>query len=367
MQIAIEVKGVTVVCEVWASKYDGYDTLTRQRFTAGAQIAYCAANRLTPEQKQAFFPNGRVYAVTIMYPVTYKGAVVKEVTGKSDLYAKSVAVAPVVSQKRSARPYTPSSYQAAILESLLKTESHILIDAKAGSGKTETLIWLIDNLYDLGLLDIYSVVFLAFNTHIRDELNVKLTGTGVPAYTSHAFGYMLLKKRFGQGVQIKKGSWLTRGRFQHLICRMNGLSTTNEGLKEARKMGEYKSAGAVCELVEKSKNWAVFPEWVGDRWAFSLAQRGQMKWFVEKYEIEHPKEVEVDTLVDWACDVLAQSIPVPGSGLTEIEFDDMLYLPLMLELPVPYYDVVLTDETQDFNRAQALMLERLCKAVKGVA
>ena len=380
MMVDLEYKGVTLTCQVRDSLYDGYDTLSHKRFPAGTTVAYRAAKDLTPDQKAVLFPSGKVYAVTIMYPVTCKAVKVTERSSgapgasggisKADPYTKSIMVSskvePIVGQKRAARPYTPSLHQQAILSALLDTESHILIDAKAGSGKTETLIWLIDNLYDLGLLDVYSVVFLAFNAHIRDELNEKLRGTGVPAYTSHAFGYMLLKKRFGQGVVLKKGKWLTRTRFLQLVCRMNGLTTSKEGLKAGRQEEEYKAVGAVVDLVDKAKNWAIFPEWVNNEWMFTPESREKIGWMVKKYEIEVPKSVDEGTLVDWACLVLGMSIPRPGEGLTEIEFDDMIFLPIVPELGVqfPKHDFILTDETQDWNRAQTIMLERLIEAGK---
>ena len=132
-------------------------------------------------------------------------------------------------------------------------------------------------------------------------------------------------------------------------------------------MGEFKAASGVLDLAEKMKNWAMFPELVGDRWVFTSEQKQFCEWLLKKYEIEFPREYKPQHIVDWACEVVAKAIPLPGNHLSEIEFDDMHYLPLMLDLPVPYFDLILTDESQDFNKAQTLMLERLAKAVQVAA
>ena len=42
-----------------------------------------------------------------------------------------------------------------------------------------------------------------------------------------------------------------------------------------------------------------------------------------------------------------------------VDYDDMLYLPLALDLPFPKFHLVLTDESQDFNAAQELILQKL--------
>jgi superfamily I DNA/RNA helicase len=64
-------------------------------------------------------------------------------------------------------------------------------------------------------------------------------------------------------------------------------------------------------------------------------------------------------LIHYACRVVIENLPAQNHKMTEIDFDDMLYLPLVLSLPIPKYDLVLTDESQDFNLCQILILEKL--------
>jgi hypothetical protein len=126
------------------------------------------------------------------------------------------------------------------------------------------------------------------------------------------------------------------------------------------------------------KNNACFPHFdEKDGYYFDDEQVEFIYALIDEYEIEDPifddvdddkmpvlfdhndEEAVRDAVVDFAIRCVLRSIPVAGTQPTEIEFDDMLYLTLLFELPLPKYDLVLTDESQDFNACQILLLERL--------
>jgi superfamily I DNA/RNA helicase len=343
----VPVKGLKLM----QSKYGGFDPHTGRKFPAGTLMAYLHQDRLTEAQKKAIFPNGRVTALTVQWPLQSGDAP----AAKDGTPPKAGIVKPFVD-------FTPSEHQTSILDTLLNSEDHILIEALAGSGKTSTLVWLIKELAKRGMVRGRKIIYLAFNTKIKVELNEKLEGTGVSAMTTHGFGYKILKNRFGQKIEPHNGKCASNA-FQRIICDDNGLRPTADGLRAARKMGEYKLRSAVLELVGYIKNWAIFPHYDGG-WGFSKEQEAAIAEFVTLYGIEYPAaDYRIDQLVQYAIRVVLHNLPDPAQAtLSEVDFDDMLYLPLALNLPFPKYDLVLTDESQDFNDCQILMLDRLIAA-----
>jgi superfamily I DNA/RNA helicase len=331
------------------SKFAGYDTHTGQRFNAGEQIAYLAATfvkQLPPAQIEAIFPNGKISAITVQWPMQETAATKFEPASKIT---------------KSETTFKPTSHQDSIWDCLFTTEDHILIEALAGAGKTSTLVWLVKQLAQHGLVTGRQIIYLAFNRKIKIELSEKLEGTGVPAMTTHGFGYQLLKRRFGQKIEPHNGK-VANNAFLRIVCDDNGLRPTSDGMKAARKCGEYKFRSPIMELVGYTKNWAIFPAFT-DRWAFSSDQEAVIQEFIEVYEIDFDeKQIEPSELVKYACRVICETLPTLGAGsISEVDFDDMLYLPHVLELPMPKYDLILTDESQDFNNLQILLLEKLVR------
>jgi DNA helicase-2/ATP-dependent DNA helicase PcrA len=80
--------------------------------------------------------------------------------------------------------------QIAIYNEVENSDTNIVIRARAGSGKTTTLVNLSKRL-PKGK----SITFLAFNKHIQLELKSKLP-SNIFVYTSHGLGYSAIKKKY---------------------------------------------------------------------------------------------------------------------------------------------------------------------------
>jgi len=364
-----EIPGGVLVCNmrVMASKFDGYDMHTHTRFKAGTQIAYKSKDNLTSEEREKLFPSGEVYHISVQWP----------------LKPGWVPPAPVAV----AQDFKANEYQQMILDALLESGhpqlgDHLLIRALAGCGKTSTLVWLIRELKKRGLLRGLNAIYLAFNKEIQEELSQKLQGTGVPARTTHSFCFTALKKRFTalnrQGYKPRDQLEFNRELFTQCLCDDLGLDYSGPNFKAVRKIGEYRISSTVIEMVSYVKNWAVFPKYVeGQGWQFSDAQVQFIDSLYDEYEVEDPefddlKDEEMPksfdatnpaevraAVIDYTIRVVLGCVPYPGDQVTDIEFDDMLYLSLLLDLPFPKFDLVCTDESQDFNACQLLLLERL--------
>lgn len=360
----VRVTGLTVM----TSRYKGYDPCAKESFPEGTQIAFKHKDSLTAEEKAAIFPNGVVYNLTIQWPL--KGAKPASLVERlADQIPAKAYQPPVVSQadKTALSSLKPSSFQETIRDRTLNAQRHIFIEALAGTGKTTTLVWLVYQLMERGLTRGRQIIYLAFNKSIQLELDAKLTAIGMPrgtAQTTHAFGYSQLKRKFGQNLQLDD-----RRNYKLLekcICDKYHFDYSEDGFRNARKTYEYEQRSVILEMVGYIKNWAIFP--VNGR--FSQEQMDTMLSFIDIYNMEwemqsqYHKDAPLFTdqmVVEWACRITANSIPGPGETLNEIAYDDMLYLPLCLNLPLPKFDLILTDESQDFNSCQLLLLERLSK------
>jgi len=81
-----------------------------------------------------------------------------------------------------------STYQQTILEWTRNSSGSAAIDAKAGSGKTSTLVKVVAP-------EIRGCAnFVAFNKHIADELSARLP-RNVGASTIHSSGFRAIRKR----------------------------------------------------------------------------------------------------------------------------------------------------------------------------
>jgi superfamily I DNA/RNA helicase len=345
--VDITIKGIVLRgLKVMVSRYDGFDILTGKRFKTGDQIAFMHFSKLTQDAIEILFPNGRPQSISVRWPVTGEVAppLEKKVAGK---------FIPV--------NFNPNENQMAILDKVLNTESHVLIKALAGSGKTSTLVWLVQELSKRGLTQNKKIIYLAFNKSIQEELAARLQGTGVPAKTTHAFGFDAVKQRFGNNIKPHSGKCAANA-FLRIICNDNGLPFTAKAFKSARNTSEYALRSAILELVGYIKSWAICPffDYKAGIWRFADEQQRAIGELIDAYEIEFPSaDYTPEDLIHYACRVVIENLPAQNHKMTEIDFDDMLYLPLVLSLPIPKYDLVLTDESQDFNLCQILILEKL--------
>lgn len=91
----------------------------------------------------------------------------------------------------------PSKYQSAIFDFIAKSHGNLLIEAVAGSGKTTTIV---ESLKLLG--DVSSILFLAFNKSIAEELT-KRVPKNVQAKTFHSVCYGAIRKALGHSPKIE--------------------------------------------------------------------------------------------------------------------------------------------------------------------
>ena len=87
--------------------------------------------------------------------------------------------------------FKPSTHQVNFYNHLSGTRFNIVLDAKAGSGKTTTIVSSISMIPDT-----LEALFLAFNVHITKTLKEKITRPKTVISTIHGMGSRLLSKTF---------------------------------------------------------------------------------------------------------------------------------------------------------------------------
>mgnify|MGYP001601778486 CR=1 FL=1 len=170
--IDLEINGILIPhMKVMKPQYKGRCLRTGKWYDPAKEsvtIAFKHRDQLTDQQKKALFGEGQVYHATTIL---------------------------VDQPQTKPKTWTPSQYQVNILDKLLNTTSHLFIEALAGCAKTATLVWLVKQMLQKGLLRGKQVIYLAFNKAIQEELIKELQGTGCPAMTTHGFGFQILKKQ----------------------------------------------------------------------------------------------------------------------------------------------------------------------------
>ena len=176
-------------------------------------------------------------------------------------------------------------------------------------------------------------VLLAFNKDIADELKAK----GLPASTFHSLGMRTVFdycRFYGlQKPQIKAD------KCSLIFNYMSGITPDEKRVFRSN----------VLKLVSLAKNASIHP--VSD-----IHAAGRVYQLIAQHDIysEHPlwDSAKATGLV---MRVLAQSLDHTGM----MDYDDMLYMPVQLEMQFPTYKWVFVDEAQDTNLLQRQFLKRL--------
>ena len=96
--------------------------------------------------------------------------------------------------------FEPSEYQKIIFEFITKGSGNAVINAKAGSGKTTTLVEA------MKLLPVKEkALFVAFNKAIANELETRVKDLkNVSVKTYHGLGYAIFRENYGNRSEIQE-------------------------------------------------------------------------------------------------------------------------------------------------------------------
>lgn len=212
----------------------------------------------------------------------------------------------------------------------------LIIDAVAGSGKSSTLIEILRRLPATS-----SAAFLAFNKSAATEIEEKakragLDNSNVQFHTLNAFGFRALTT---SNRRVNVDSSIVRKR---LAQHVGGWEEKTFASIVGKLVGAAKSQGLIPAGAKLQKKGLVDDS--DQTWRMLMAQ----------FQIDPPGDDW--NLVDKAIS-LARRVLVEGlRDLNNIDFDDQIYLPWALDIPLPRVDWLLVDEAQDLAPTQRAML-----------
>jgi DNA helicase-2/ATP-dependent DNA helicase PcrA len=229
-----------------------------------------------------------------------------------------------------------SQYQLDIFRWIKEAIDSVVIKAAAGSGKSYTTIE-VAKILPSGA----SALFLAFNKHIVLELKKKLP-SNIEARTCHSLGFGPVAKAF-KGKMIvdgwEKESRTYRDKYGDLC------SDVIESLFKDRKWEEKKSLKSQLKaLVGFTRNTLV--DYESELALMEMADR---------YNVE----VKEPVLFHHVKGIIETGIALYKQR-GEIDYTDMIWLVVKLNLPLTKFDYILIDEAQDLNALQHEMIFRSC-------
>jgi DNA helicase II / ATP-dependent DNA helicase PcrA len=224
-----------------------------------------------------------------------------------------------------------SAYQLAIYADMADGEGHTVVQARAGSGKSTTA--------EEGVRRIPTsakVLVVAFNKPIAEAMKLRLADLGnVDVSTCHSYGLRQLRRPFGANVDNDKCDILARDMVGH---------------GHAKDDWSPKARRALCRLVSLCKSTlAKLPE--------------QVDALIDAFDIDcngfldMTKEDDRKRLVEAALHLLQ----LCKEETSVVDFDDMVWFPVVHDLSCWQYDFVVVDETQDLNAVQVELILKACK------
>ena len=236
--------------------------------------------------------------------------------------------------------FSPSDEQRAFFSALTETRDNLMLEASAGSGKTTTIVEATRRLPSGTTCQ-----FLAFNKNIQTELEARLP-QGVACKTFHAAGLAALGKLTGASTfssKVKRAK-IDSGKVR-AIC------------KDVLPPSAFRLySSPVCKLVGYAKSAGLGTTVMEDSWS-------SWQSLFSHFSIQLEDGVTENGVITFAQKVLAES-----NARTDIlDFDDMLYLALLLNAPFDPFDLTFIDEAQDTNAVQRALLGRMLTSANSAA
>ena len=226
--------------------------------------------------------------------------------------------------------HKPTSEQERIFLFVKKRPENVLIKAYAGAGKTTTIVEAVKL-----LPQDKSIMFLAFNKHIQEELKTKLPEY-VRCYTTYGLGTSAIKRKYGDKIQFDEF------KADKIIVKKSKSWDLQDEFKDEEEIGFYlnniKKLANLCRLTLTTK-----PEYI--------------PYLTERYDIPLGKPKDIKRVLK-VLDEMA-------TDRKTFDYTDMIYLPAIDNgIWMFPQDYVFVDEVQDLNRCQIRIIEKVLKKDK---
>lgn len=218
-----------------------------------------------------------------------------------------------------------SSQQSAIFDFYRAGKGNLIIEARAGTGKTTTVKEAFRHAPE------QSILYAVFNKKNQKEAMEKITDPRVDVRTLHSLGYLFIK-RFWR--DAKPDNDVEFDRVKSLLM--------SHGLADNKEL-----VVSMVQLIGFLKNTTINPSQA------------------EAYEVAEKRDVLLgdsrldEKLVTGA--LAAMELAKIKDERNRISFDDMVWLPVAMDWVYPKYELVTIDEAQDMNMPQLVMARQSTK------
>jgi DNA helicase-2/ATP-dependent DNA helicase PcrA len=211
---------------------------------------------------------------------------------------------------------------------------NLIVRARAGTGKTTTIIEGAQRAPETRIL------LAAFNKSIQKELEARIKSPNVEAKTLHGLGFSFLRRSWPKVRVSEHGE-----REQRLAMRACGRRAPEEAIRLVgqihTKAREILALDATSDaIMDLMVDFNLMPD-------DELESEGcRAEWIARKAA----EAIE-----------LAADRDILGEDSFEIDFADMIFLPLWHGMVRPTYDLVIVDEAQDMTSSQLQLAIQTCR------
>jgi UvrD-like helicase family protein len=242
--------------------------------------------------------------------------------------------------------YRPTPQQLAFLSALTNTTRNITLQARAGSGKTSSILLGVDAY--LSRYPSHELLICAYNKSIQLEIDAKLKARAydwrqVGCQTVHGMGMGLLKFVYRPRVEEKKVYNLLRKR-QDIEPRTSPFWAYPSQILSLVSLGKQAGVGFFDDLaIEEGQVW---------------------RDLADHYDVEFDgvDGMNMNAIIRCVQEIYTLSLSITD----EIDFDDMILFPLIKNLRVKFTkDLILGDEFQDWSRARQALVKKFMRPHAG--
>jgi superfamily I DNA/RNA helicase len=224
-----------------------------------------------------------------------------------------------------------STFQSAIFNFIQTGKGSGVVEAVAGSGKTTTIVEGIRSMQG-------KVALMAYNTKMANELQARVAGMpNVKAATCHSFGNSAFWKAGIKPTLLNDGKGKV-GRILDDILTREELSLV-PFLKRLVSFAKSEGVGFIHPMLDQEV-------WQG---------------IIDHHDMTIEGENTAGFTFNHAIGLAQKALVISNQQQNLIDFDDMVYLPLMLGMRLVQYDWVLIDEAQDINATRLALAKAMLK------
>lgn len=236
------------------------------------------------------------------------------------------------------RSFVPSAQQAAFLDWVSTGAGSCIVEAVAGAGKTTTLLEAVDRTGG-------GVAILAYNKKIADEIKEKLAKRGVDwkaaeAGTVHSFGLRAFSKTFGKPeIDDRKTEWVIKTMIGEEGAPANDIRLVfSATIAKLVSFAKQRALGVIGSIHDAKRWWDIIDHF-------------------DVFGDDDDAKQQARDIISAAMAVLVRS----NATTTIIDFDDMVYLPVLLKCRFWQYRWVFVDEAQDTNPARRALVKAILR------